>query len=346
MTSSKIINSFTLIQSITNNGELYVRIRNAKTNMYIGFHRTTEKINSRTMSGFMQQFEVDTDKYGSMFIIRPSIDVTKVNILVPKCADSYENNGSPYDIAYMRLSSPSTCKILCITKNDDDCSRFMINKCDNGIRLFIDNDGANMFGGNERHVYMSDDGRLQTDGDPSLDTSIWVIEAINDNHSFEPRADYVELNNELVCESKNCVNSLFPEFNKKFAFYNIGCKKYMNIHESTVGINDDVLYGSDCKYAFTLRPNMDSGTIIISTNVGNLCASPKTKQLYVCNDVSELCKFRLLRRNGYFVVCPAGKISTDNGQYGSFVCMSPNGDNVHVVEDESNVYTKWNIYVQ
>lgn len=316
--------SASLIHFITNDMSCYVKIKNIKTGLYL---QLIHPDNSSIVIG---------NNMGSILLLHPSyitsqmyitIPTTKLNIIATKDSSILKISLNRTDDAYFRLLGTLSETYICTCQ-----------------------EAYNLFGEKGRYLYMSDDGYIHTNGDPSIESSLWKIEKIN---AFIPindiRIDYEKLFLDTMKESRRNLDLLFPNIIKYFTFYNIGHGKYLNISIESENSFNNKLFGDDEKTKFIIRPISNENCVYISYYLNgkfaNIYTIPKSNTVYAGAPDCNLAKFYIIRRNNYYMFQCFHRETDVNGNYGKYLCMNKYDNNIIVTSNgcEFDDSARWNI---
>lgn len=370
--------SASLIHFITNGSQCYVKIKNVKTGLYLRINQIVNandcvstceystnslSIDQNMMTAIIKEPSIVGNIDGSILVIHPSYIVSQLYITIPtnlnKICDDYmyasqnnvtesqDCNSIPTELNIVATKDSS---ILKIALNRTDDAYFKLNGTLSETFICMCQDEPNMFGEKGRYLYMSDDGYVHSDGDPSIESSIWKIEKIN---SYVPmndiRTDYEKQFLDTIKESRRNLDLLFPNIIKYFTFYNVGCGKYLNISIENENSYENKLYGDNEKIKFIIRPILNENCVYISYYLcgrfANIYTIPKSDVVYIGAPDCNWAKFYIVRRNNYYMFQCFHREADINGNYGKYLCMSNCDNNIIVASNgcEFDDTSRWEI---
>lgn len=371
--------SASLIHFITNGSQCYVKIKNIKTGLYLRINQiinaddfmtltTRYSANSSCMDQNMitaiikEPFVVGNND-GSILLFHPSHTISQSYITIPTnlnkiCDDYVYTTQNNINNAHDCNAVPTELNI--ITTKDSSMLKVALNRtedayfelCGTLLETYIRtcHDELNMFGEKGRYLYMSDDGYVHTNGDPSIESSVWKIEKINAAIQVNDiRTDYEKLFQDTIKESRRNLDILFPNTLKYFTLYNIGCGKYLNISIESETSYKNKLFGDDGKTKFVIRPISNENCTYISYNLtgkfANIYTIPKTDMVYAGAPECNWAKFYVIRRNNYYMFQCFHREADMYGNYGKYLCMNKCDNNISVSSNGSEFddASRWDI---
>ena len=345
MDDKRMLNRSTiLIHFITNSVKCYVKIRNIKTGLYMKINRlsnTSEYLNADNNIINAVNFStigdptIIGDNDGTVLILNPTYINSQTHITIADNGNIYDDYNTQGNIdigsgcSELNLTTLKNSSILKVSSAKDIETMFKLNGTLDETYICSCSDMENMFGGYGRYLYMTDDGYIHSDGDPSIDSSKWQIEKIN---SYIPRVDirtdYEKQYIDVVKESKKNVDILFPNMLKYFTFQNVAHDKYMCISLDLGNIYENELYGDDEKMKFIIRPCLLDNCVYISyycngtmMNVYNI---PNRSNVHIGAPECDWAKFYIIRRNNHYMFQIFDRVADSHGHIGKYLRMDVN----------------------
>lgn len=377
--SQKHLASSSLIHFLTNGTQCYVKIKNIKTGLYLrinqiinaddctasisGYSANGLYIDQNMMTAIIKEPSVVGNNDGSILLLHPSYIVSQSYITIPtnlnKICDDYvyvaqnninntlDCNAVPTELNIIATKDSSMLKIA-LNRTDD--AYFRLSGTLSETYICTCHDELNMFGEKGRYLYMSDDGYVHSNGDQSIESSLWKIEKIN---AYVPindiRTDYEKLFLDTIKESRRNLDILFPNIVKYFTFYNIGCGKYLNVSIENEKSYENKLFGDDEKTKFVIRPISNENCVYISYYLNgkfaNLYTIPKSDIVYAGAPECNWAKFYIIRRNNYYMFQCFHREADANGNYGKYLCMNTCDNKIDVTSNgcEFDDTSRWDI---
>lgn len=335
------IKSKALIHFITNDEPCYVRIRNISTGLYIHLENNESNYVPKYMDYgnpvlVKKKNAIIGDPDGSIIIIRQSYTLSHACMSIYNITRGDDGQPITKNIAFTNDLS-----MLSISPFNDANSQFYFMGTLDELYICPNTDELNMFGEKRRYLYMSDDGYVHSDGDPSINSSLWKIEKLNTSILKQDiRTDYKKQFCDILKESKRNIDFLFPSTMKYFTFQNVGCKKNLCVSlkqnmtsTKTLVDYDSGLIGRDESTNFVIRAIPNENCVYISHYLSgtylNIYTIPKMDDVFVGAPDCNWAKFYVIKKKNYYLFQCFHREADINGNYGRYLCMM--GDDVNKV---------------
>ena len=335
MDHKKLIRSASLIHFITNQTECYIKIKNIITNEYL-YIDTTKQLENE-----IEKKAIGT-KDGTIFILKPTYTISKcIFSLLPNQDDTKEK--------YYLMATHDSAIIEKTNNEMNDIYFYLDGTIDKTYICACQND-KNMYGENGRYLYMTENNNIFCNGDPSISSSLWRIEKLNEYQLCKDvRADYENEYNVIDKESKKNINMLFSNVINYFTIFNEQSKLFLNISLNRENSFEHELFGYHEKMNFMLRPVPNENCVYISyyyrNKYINLFTLPKCSEVYAGAPDCDWAKFYIVKKNNQYLFQIFHKESDQNGNYGKFLCMKNENDKYIICCDGccNGDNTKWSL---
>lgn len=317
MDKKQQIVSMSLIHFLTNGSDCYIKLKNIATGLYLYI----DIINSD--SNTLEKSAIGNDN-GSLLILSPTYMLSKCCFIIPANINTNKTTRfyltATHDSALLKKTGERTNDSFFYLQRNN------FSNDNNSFYICAYQSDTNMFGEQGRYLYMSDDGTIYVNGDPSISSALWKIEKINEQQIIKDvRTDCDKLFDDVVKESKHNLTLLFPDITKYFNVFNVGCKKYLNISIVNEISGENELFGDDTKMNLILRPIPSENCVYISHYVNrvfmNIYTIPDSIDVYAGAPDCNWAKFYIIKRNNQYLFQCFHRESDINGNYGRYLCM-------------------------
>jgi len=351
--NDKNIISSSLIHFLTNGISKYVRIKNIKTNKYLYVYDNKKHDDVNVFVPYAKNInkifvKITGNISGTIFNIIPSHNHKNISIMFKNdiiSEDTFKqltdveqkNNGQQDKCMYMSLDNTllyvdhNENTELGITRNRGKNTLFYLGGSMENVKICLNFDEKNLYGGNGRYLYMTQDGHIHTDGDCMTEETNWIFELINaECNEIDIRDDYKKVNSDIKKNVKMNIENIFPSILKLFTIVNVKYKKYLNISINSENITQNRIFGSDNEQKFIIQPDIIESCVYISYydryKLFNIFVIPFSKDIYVGSPKCNWAKFSIIKKNNYYMFM-CNKLSMDtNGKYGVYLSMTYNDD--------------------
>jgi hypothetical protein len=139
--------------------QCYVRIKNVSSGQYLHVQLLDNN-----------KYLIDGNESGSIFVLIPVHTKDKIYF-------SLLNSEQNTNTQFLNIVLHNT--LLNVTTEKTNDSLFCLSGTINETYIYSCSDMLNMFGEKGRYLYESDDGMIHTDGDQSINASLWSFDLLN-----------------------------------------------------------------------------------------------------------------------------------------------------------------------